>query len=279
MSGGAGRVAIEIPQGLTSVEAAARLARDGQNLLPPPRPVPLWHRIATQLRDPLVLVLLVAAVLTIATGDWTDASVILLVIVVNTSVGVIQEVKAGQAIAALTQLAAPEARVLRDGKQRPVPAADVVGGDRLGLAQGDILPAHATVVGAAVLPVDALGIQTSDTPQFVAYRFADRQTRASFYVEDEWTPLKPLTINFGLRFDHADAAFEHEPEVRLCYFGAEHGIVETPIRTRQELSQALHAGPLIVEDMDSTIVVPPGASCRLDGIRNVVITWPAKEER
>ena len=164
MSGGAGRVAIEIPQGLTSVEAAARLARDGQNLLPPPRPVPLWHRIATQLRDPLVLVLLVAAVLTIATGDWTDASVILLVIVVNTSVGVIQEVKAGQAIAALTQLAAPEARVLRDGKQRPVPAADLVVGDLLVLAEGDIVPADAAVVEAAALLVDEAALTGESVP-------------------------------------------------------------------------------------------------------------------
>ncbi|HCU94612.1 MAG TPA: ATPase [Actinobacteria bacterium] len=153
-----------MPQGLTSVEAAARLARDGQNLLPPPRPVPLWHRIATQLRDPLVLVLLVAAVLTIATGDWTDASVILLVIVVNTSVGVIQEVKAGQAIAALTQLAAPEARVLRDGKQRPVPAADLVVGDLLVLAEGDIVPADAAVVEAAALLVDEAALTGESVP-------------------------------------------------------------------------------------------------------------------
>jgi N-methylhydantoinase A len=79
-------------------------------------------------------------------------------------------------------------------------------------------------------------------------------------------------------FDHADAASGREPEVRLCYFGPEHGIVETPIRTRQELSHTPQAGPLIVEDMDSTIVVPPGADCHLDGVRNVIITWP-KEER
>ncbi len=59
---------------------------------------------------------------------------------------------------------------------------------------------------SAVLPVDALGDQTSGTPQILPYHFADRQTRASVYVQDEWTPLKPLTVNFGLRFDHADAA-------------------------------------------------------------------------
>ena len=103
---------VTVPQGgLTSAEAAVRLARDGRNELPAARPVPLWRRVAAQVRDPLVLVLLAAAVLTIATGDWTDAGVIVLVIVVNTAVGVTQEVKAGQAIAALSQLTAPEARV------------------------------------------------------------------------------------------------------------------------------------------------------------------------
>ena len=122
--------------GLTSAEAAARLARDGGNVLPAPRPVPLWRRVATQARDPLVLVLLAAAVLTVATGDWTDASVIVLVIVVNTVVGVTQEVKAGQAIAALSRLTAPEARVLRDGEQRVIQAAGVVAGDVLVLAEG-----------------------------------------------------------------------------------------------------------------------------------------------
>src|SRR5436309_9569441 len=89
-------------RGLSSAQVASRLAADGPNLLPAPRPVPLWRRIMSQLRDPLVLVLLAAAVLTTATGDWTDATVIILVIVVNTTAGVIQEVKADHAISALT---------------------------------------------------------------------------------------------------------------------------------------------------------------------------------
>jgi P-type Ca2+ transporter type 2C len=164
VSGGPRHAAVAIPPGLSSAEAAARLARDGQNLLPAPRPVPLWRRIAAQLRDPLVLVLLAAAVLTIATGDWTDASVILLVVAVNTSVGVAQEVKAGQAIAALTELAAPEARVLRDGEQHQIPAADVVVGDLLVLAEGDIVPADAIVVEAAALLVDEAALTGESVP-------------------------------------------------------------------------------------------------------------------
>ena len=122
--------------------------------------------IADQVRDPLMMVLLVAAVLTLATGDLTDAGVILLVIVVNTTAGVTQEVKAGQAIAALSELTAPDARVLRDGAQRPVPAAEVVPGDLQVLAEGDIVPADADagVTDAAALLVDESALTGESVP-------------------------------------------------------------------------------------------------------------------
>ena len=127
------------PAGGLSTAEAAGLARYGPNELPRARPTPLWRLVADRLRDPLILVLLAAVVLTVATGDLADASVIVLVIVVNTTVGVVQEVKAGQAIAALSDLTAPEARVVRDGGQRQIPAAEVVTGDVLVLAEGDIV--------------------------------------------------------------------------------------------------------------------------------------------
>ena len=151
-------------RGLSSAEAASRLAAGGRNVLPAPRPVPLWRRVAAQLRDPLVLVLLAAAALTLATGDWTDASVILLVIVVNTAAGVIQEIKADHSISALTQLAAPEARVIRNGGQRQIPAADVVADDLLVLAEGDIVPADAQVTEAAALLVDESALTGESVP-------------------------------------------------------------------------------------------------------------------
>jgi Ca2+-transporting ATPase len=141
-------------RGLTSAEAAARLDRDGLNAIAGQRGVPLWRRLVAQLRDPLVVVLLAAAVLTLVTGDLTDAAVILLVIVANTAVSVSQEVRADQAIAALSQLAAPHARVVRDGVELEVPAAELVVGDLLVLAEGDIVPADARLVATAALLVD-----------------------------------------------------------------------------------------------------------------------------
>jgi len=161
----AGPVAdITVAGGLTSAQAAARLAAGGRNVLDAPQRVRLWRRVAAQLRDPLVLVLLAAAVLTIATGDWADATVIVLVILVNTCAGVIQEVKADHAITALSQLTAPEARVLRDGEQQLIPAAEVVAGDVLVLAEGDIVPADARVTEAAALLVDESALTGESVP-------------------------------------------------------------------------------------------------------------------
>lgn len=101
----------------------------------------MWRRVLQQLRDPLILVLLVAAAGTIATGDLSDAAVILLVITVNTLVGVVQEVRAEAAVMALSAMSAPVARVVRGGKERSVPAAEVVPGDLVLVAEGDIVPA------------------------------------------------------------------------------------------------------------------------------------------
>ncbi|AUH39595.1 hypothetical protein CXR04_04420 [Streptomyces sp. CMB-StM0423] len=87
---------------------------------------PVVRRVLQQLRDPLILVLLVAAALTLATGDLSDATVTLFVITV---VGVAQEMRAEQAVMALSAMSAPAARVVRDGTERSVPAAEVVPGD------------------------------------------------------------------------------------------------------------------------------------------------------
>jgi Ca2+-transporting ATPase len=161
---GAGSVAVAPNTGLSAAEAAERLTRYGPNELPRARRTSVVALIAEQARDPLVIVLLVAAVLTVATGDWTDAAVILLVLAVNTAAGVTQEIKAGQAIAALSELTAPEARVLRDGEQLIIPAAGVVVGDVLVLAEGDIVPADAAVIETAALLVDESALTGESAP-------------------------------------------------------------------------------------------------------------------
>ncbi len=101
--------------GLSAVDARQLLTRIGPNAVITRHRVRLIRRIVNQLRDPLITVLLGAVFLTVGTGDFTDAVVIALVIIVNTTVGVIQEVRADRAISSLATLNAPRARVIRDG--------------------------------------------------------------------------------------------------------------------------------------------------------------------
>lgn len=140
--------------GLTSEEAAARLAEHGPNTVPPPPPQPVWRRVARAVGDPMVLVLLAAVVLTLATGDLADTAVIATVVVVNTVLAVRQEVTADRAVRALADLAAPHCRVVRDGQERLVSSAEVVPGDVVVLAEGDLVPADARLLEVAALRVD-----------------------------------------------------------------------------------------------------------------------------
>ncbi|MFI2368079.1 cation-translocating P-type ATPase [Streptomyces sp. NPDC018833] len=150
--------------GLSLDEAARRLTRHGPNAVPEEPRTPVWRRVLQQLRDPLILVLLVAAALTIATGDLTDAAVILLVITVNTVVGVVQEVRAEAAVTALSAMSAPAARVVRDGEERSIPAAEVVPGDLVLVAEGDIVPADGDVQAAALLLADESSLTGESVP-------------------------------------------------------------------------------------------------------------------
>ncbi|MGZ4634878.1 cation-translocating P-type ATPase [Oryzihumus sp.] len=140
--------------GLTSEEAAARLMEHGPNTVPPPPPQPVWRRVARAVGDPMVLVLLAAVVLTLATRDLADTAVIAAVVVVNTVLAVRQEATADRAVRALSDLAAPHCRVVRDGLERLVPSADVVPGDVVVLAEGDLVAADARLVEVAALRVD-----------------------------------------------------------------------------------------------------------------------------
>ncbi|MFF4650721.1 cation-translocating P-type ATPase [Streptomyces sp. NPDC001380] len=136
----------------------------GPNRVEQRRRVPLRSRVAAQLRDPLILVLLAAVVLTVATGDQADAVVIALVVVANTTVGVAQEVRADSAVEALTEMSAPTARVLRDGSGQRVPAAEVVPGDVLLLGEGDVVAADAALVEASALLVDESAVTGESVP-------------------------------------------------------------------------------------------------------------------
>ncbi|WP_350275781.1 cation-transporting P-type ATPase [Kribbella sp. HUAS MG21] len=151
-------------RGLTSEQVALALAEHGPNTIPAPRPPAAWRRVLMQLRDPMILLLLAAAVLTAGLRDFTDLTVILVVVVLNTTVGVIQEIRAEHALAALNRLAAPHATVRRDGRTTVIPAAEVVPGDVVVLQAGDVVPADLELLDAVQLQADESTLTGESVP-------------------------------------------------------------------------------------------------------------------
>ena len=150
----------DLARGLSSAEAAARLARDGPNQLDPAEQVPAWRKFLAQFSDPLIYLLIAAVAVSVAAwavegadGVPFEAIVIGVIIVLNAVLGYVQEARAEQAVAALQRMAAATAGVVRDGREERVASADLVRGDVLVLAEGDAVTADARLVEAASLTV------------------------------------------------------------------------------------------------------------------------------
>ena len=158
----AAEVAVELgvdpERGLSSAEAAARLAAHGPNELTGTPPTPWWRRLVAQFTDPLIVLLLVAVAISLvawvvegAAGVPFDAVVILAIVVANAVLGLVQEAKAADAVAALQRMSAAHSSVVRDGVVQRVLTSEVVPGDVLALAEGDTVAADARLVTAASL--------------------------------------------------------------------------------------------------------------------------------
>ncbi len=157
------------PDGLTPEQAAARLARDGRNVLTEPPKPSLVKRFFQQLADPMILVLLAAALISAITSayaheSFADVTIILIVVIINAVLGVYQESKAEQAIAALKELSAAHSRVLRGGKLVTVPSEELVAGDVLVLEAGDAVPADARVLESASLRAEEAALTGESVP-------------------------------------------------------------------------------------------------------------------
>jgi magnesium-transporting ATPase (P-type) len=134
------------PRGLGAGEAAARLVRFGPNRLPAPARRGSVRRFLSQFGNVLVQVLIMAAAVTAVLGHWVDTGVILAVVIANAGIGFLQEGRAEAAIAAIRDMLAPQATVLRDGRRTTVEAASLVPGDVVLLEPGDKVPADLRLV-------------------------------------------------------------------------------------------------------------------------------------
>jgi len=145
------RTRSDLVQGLSSAEAASRLARYGPNIVAEDAPPGWAATLAHQFTSPLVLLLMLAAMAAAALGRLADTVAIVAVVAVNALLGAVQEGRAARSMAALRRVASLQARVLRDGAEMAIAARDLVPGDVLLLAGGDAVGADARLVEAAQL--------------------------------------------------------------------------------------------------------------------------------
>ena len=151
-------------KGLTSQEAAARLEKYGLNQLQEkPRPTFL-AMVFEQLNNFIVIMLIIAAVISFLLGDTIEGAAIMAIVILNAILGVVQESRAEEALAALKRMAAPEAQVLRDGNRINLPARELVPGDIVYLEAGNFIPADLRLLEAVNLRIDEAALTGESVP-------------------------------------------------------------------------------------------------------------------
>ena len=158
-----------MPEGLSDAEVQRRAAQYGRNRLKEGRKTPLIQRFLQQLADPMILILLAAALISGVTSvlqgeSMADVFIILIVVIINAVLNVLQESKAEKAVASLQDMSAATSKVLRDGRQQTVPSEALVPGDVILLEAGDAVPADARVIEAASLKVEEAALTGESVP-------------------------------------------------------------------------------------------------------------------
>ncbi|MEZ5646244.1 MAG: cation-translocating P-type ATPase [Burkholderiaceae bacterium] len=151
-------------RGLSAADAAHRLAQHGPNALPEARRRTGLAMLLAQFSDFMILVLIAAAVIAGLVGEASDSVAILVIVCLNAVIGFVQEYRAEQAMAALQQLSAPTARVLRDGSWQDMPAQQLVPGDMVALDAGALVPADVRLTEVASLRTDEAALTGESHP-------------------------------------------------------------------------------------------------------------------
>lgn len=155
--------------GLTAGEAAARLEKNGRNKLAEGKRVTLLQRFFSQLADPMIIILIIAAGISGITAayageSFTDVFIILAVVLINAVLGVVQENKAEKAIEALQEIAASTSKVIRDGKQSVIKSEELAVGDIIVLEAGDAVPADVRIIECASMKIEEAALTGESVP-------------------------------------------------------------------------------------------------------------------
>ncbi|MGL5313667.1 MAG: cation-translocating P-type ATPase [Peptostreptococcaceae bacterium] len=140
-------------KGLTAKEAADRLSKNGYNELNEKEKTPTWKLFVESFKDPLVIILLVAALVQIFLGEIVESSIIFAVLLLNSALGVIQTKKAEGSLESLKKMSVPNAKVLRDDVKVTLPSRELVVGDIVTLEAGDYVPADGRIIESQTLKV------------------------------------------------------------------------------------------------------------------------------
>ena len=165
-----GELSSDEGSGLTAAEASSRLSQYGPNELEKEEKTPLWKRFFEQMADPMVIMLIVAAVISAVTGmiqgepEWADVIIIMTVVIINSVLGVVQEAKSEQALEALQQMSAAQSKVIRNGKMEHLPSAELVPGDIVLLEAGDSVPADCRVLESASMKIEEAALTGESVP-------------------------------------------------------------------------------------------------------------------
>ncbi|MEJ2510428.1 MAG: cation-translocating P-type ATPase [Anaerolineales bacterium] len=157
-------LSVDLDQGLTSQQASERLQSYGKNEIIDHGGKSIWKILWAQLTDTMVLVLFAASVISVLIGDWKDAIAIFAIVLINAVIGLVQEHRAEQAMAALKQMASPNIRVRRNGKPEEIDAKYLVPGDIIFLEAGSKIPADSRLVESANLRVEEASLTGESEP-------------------------------------------------------------------------------------------------------------------
>lgn len=164
------------PEGLSDNEAQKRLAELGLNRLPHTKGCAWYARLWAHINNLLIWIMLASSVIAAALGHGVDAAVIVLVIVVNTIIGYVQEGKAEKALEAIQNMVAPHASVLRDGKRVTLDAENIAPGDVVVLEAGDRVPADLRLIHAKSLRIEEAALTGESVPVEKSVPAVDEQT-------------------------------------------------------------------------------------------------------
>jgi P-type Ca2+ transporter type 2C len=200
------KLGVDPSVGLSSQKAAELLQRHGPNALPAEAAVPGWRRFLDQYRSYMQIILVAAAIVSLAIKEWSTGVVLILITVLNAVVGLRQEGKAQSAMNALKAMVKASARVRRDGSEAEIPAEEVVVGDVVVLEAGDDVPADGRIIQTSSLQIDEAALTGESVPVSKGVDVPDGEDLAPADQTDMAFMHTPVTHGSGVMIVTATGA-------------------------------------------------------------------------